>query len=136
MILIDAGPLIAIVNADDQYHAACTLALRRIRQPLGTVWPVVTEAMYLLADIPRAQEAVWEMIERGAVQILPLGAADVSRMRALMRKHAARRMDLADAALIGVAEREGIHQFFTVDRRDFGVYRLYGRIRPVLISLP
>jgi len=44
-------------------------------------------------------------------------------------------MDLADAALIRVAEREGIREFFTVDLKDFAVYRLYGKTRPVLISL-
>ena len=135
MILIDAGPLIAIVNADDQYHAACTAALRAIRQPLGTVWPVVTEVMYLLADVPGAQDTVWEMIARGAVRLLPLGAGDVPRIRELMRKYSDRVMDLADAALIAVAEREGIRQFFTIDRKDFAVYRLYGKIRPVLIPL-
>jgi len=42
-------------------------------------------------------------------------------------------MDLADAALIRVAEREGVRTIFTVDRRDFTVYRLHGRIRPTLI---
>jgi len=135
MILIDAGPLIAIVNADDQHHSVCVAALRAIRQPLGTVWPVLTEAMYLLADVPGAQEAVWEIIARGAVQILSLGTADVPRIRELMRKYSDRGMDLADAALIAVAERESIRQFFTVDRRDFAVYRLNGKVRPVLIPL-
>jgi predicted nucleic acid-binding protein len=42
-------------------------------------------------------------------------------------------MDLADAALIRVAEREGLRQFFTVDRQDFSVYPLPGRIRPVIL---
>jgi predicted nucleic acid-binding protein len=42
-------------------------------------------------------------------------------------------MDLADAALIRIAEREGIREIFTVDRRDFAVYRIHGRIRPSII---
>ena len=41
--------------------------------------------------------------------------------------------DNADAALLRVAEREGIRKIFTVDRRDFSVYRLHGRIRPALL---
>jgi len=32
-------------------------------------------------------------------------------------------MDLADAALVRVAERERIRTVFTIDRRDFEVYR-------------
>ena len=45
-------------------------------------------------------------------------------MRALMRKYRDLPMDLADASLVAVAEREGISKVFTLDRRDFGVYRL------------
>jgi uncharacterized protein len=43
-------------------------------------------------------------------------------MRELMSKYANLPMDLADAALVRVAEREGIRKIFTVDRRDFSVY--------------
>jgi hypothetical protein len=50
-----------------------------------------------------------------------------------MRKYANRPMDLADASLLRVAEREGLRKIFTIDRKDFAVYRLHGRIRPVLI---
>ena len=133
MILFDAGPLVALVDAGDQHHRRCATALRAVREPLATVWPALTEAMYLLADLPRGQEALWEMIERGALELLPLGATDVPRIRELMRKYANRPMDLADAALICVAERVGIRKFFTIDRRDFSVYRLHGRIRPTVI---
>ena len=42
-------------------------------------------------------------------------------------------MDLADAALVRVAEREGIRKVFTVDRSDFSVYRLHGRVALAII---
>ncbi|HKV23887.1 MAG TPA: PIN domain-containing protein [Candidatus Acidoferrum sp.] len=133
MILVDAGPLVALVDADDQHHKKCVAALKTMREPLGTVWPPVVEAMYLLGDQPAAQEALWEMLERGAVALLPLDANDIPRMRELMRKYANRPMDLADAALIRAAEREGLRKIFTVDRRDFSIYRLHGRTRPTVI---
>ena len=133
MILVDAGPLVAFVDADDQHHKKCVAALKVLREPLVTVWPPVTEAMYLLTDLPKAQEALWEMLARGVLQLLSLDLADVPRMRELMSKYVDRPMDLADAALVRVAEREGIRKIFTVDREDFGVYRLHGRIRPTII---
>ncbi|HTV60375.1 MAG TPA: PIN domain-containing protein [Verrucomicrobiae bacterium] len=133
MILVDAGPLVAFVDAGDQHHARCVAALRGLREPMATVWPALTEAMYLLADLPKAQEALWEMVQRGALQLAPLGEADVPRIRELMRKYSNRPMDLADAALLCVAEREGLRKIFTVDRRDFSVYRLHGRTRPILL---
>jgi hypothetical protein len=80
---------------------------------------VVTEAMYLLGFSPEAQDALWRLLERDAVKILPLDAADAPRMRELMRKYRDLPMDLADAALVRVAERERISRVFTIDRRDF-----------------
>jgi len=133
VILVDAGPLVALVDADDQFHKKCVATLKVLREPLVTVWPAVTEAMYLLGDLPKAQEALWEMLARGVVQFLPADLTDVPRMRELMSKYADRPMDLADAALVRVAEREVIRQIFTVDRKDFSVYRLHGRVRPNII---
>jgi predicted nucleic acid-binding protein len=133
LILVDAGPLVALVDADDQHHDKCVAALREIREPLATVWPPLVEAMYLLSDQPLAQEALWEMLDRGAVLMLPIDSTDIPRIRELMRKYANRPMDLADAALVRVAEREGLRKIFTIDRRDFSVYRINHRSRPILI---
>lgn len=133
MILMDAGPLVALVDADDQYHGQCVSALKSLQEPLATVWPPLTEAMYLLNDLPAAQEALWEMLVRKALELLPLGLLDLPRIRELLRKYADRPMDLADAALIRIAEREGIRKIFTVDKKDFAVYRIHGRIRPSII---
>jgi predicted nucleic acid-binding protein len=126
LILVDAGPLVALIHADDRHHARCREALKTIREPLGTVWPAVTEAMYLLGFSPRAQDALWRLLERDAVKILSLDASDVPRMRELMRKYGDLPMDLADAALVRVAEREKLPRVFTIDRRDFEVYRPRG----------
>ena len=123
MILFDAGPLVALIHADDRHHASCKEALKRIREPLGTVWPAFTEAMYLLGFSSRAQDALWRLLESEAFKILSLDASDVPRMRELMRKYSDLPMDLADAALVRVAERESMARVFTIDRRDFELYR-------------
>ncbi len=133
MILVDAGPLIALVDADDQHHRACAKNLGRIRESLGTVWPALTEAIYMLGDVPGGPSAVWQLIERGAVRLLPLDEGDIPRIRELMEKYADLPMDLADAALVRVAERDGLRTVYTVDRRDFMVYRLKGGRRLALI---
>ena len=44
-------------------------------------------------------------------------------MRELMRKYSDLPMDLADAALVRIAEREKCRKIFTLDRSDFSVYR-------------
>lgn len=127
MILVDAGPLVALVDASDEHHARCVEALEGLQEPMGTVWPAVTEALFLLSDVPQGQEAVLEMLNRGAVRLVPLGREDVSRIQELMAKYRDQPMDLADAALVRVAERDGVDRVFTVDRRDFAVYRIGNR---------
>jgi len=65
--------------------------------------------------------------------MLSLDTADAPRVRELKRKCADRPMDLADAALLTVAERKGIRKIFTVDQTDFAAYRLHGRTRLKLL---
>src|SRR5260370_38495380 len=45
LILVDAGPLVALIDADDHHHARCVATLQTIREPLATGWPAVTEPM-------------------------------------------------------------------------------------------
>jgi len=123
MILVDAGPLIALIHEDDNEHERCRDAFATMDEPLGTVWPVLAEAMHLLSFSWRAQEALWDMMETGAVEILAIGIDDVPRMKELMRKYRDLPMDLADAALVRVAERERLRQIFTLNRRDFQIYK-------------
>jgi predicted nucleic acid-binding protein len=123
MILVDAGPLVALLHRDDRNHDLCVRTLRSLREPLGTAWPVVIEAMYLLGFSWQAQDALWEMIDNGTLALLSLDSGDVPRMRELMRKYRDLPMDAADAALVRIAERESIRRVFTIDRRDFAVYR-------------
>jgi predicted nucleic acid-binding protein len=124
-VLVDAGPLVALLDRSDPHHERCKRAFAAMRDPLVTVWPVVTEAIYLVSDVG-AQNAILEMIALDAPSLLPLGKDDVPRIRELMTKYADLPMDLADAALVRVAEREGLRRVMTIDRRDFSVYRAKG----------
>ena len=126
MILVDAGPLVALADRTDAHHKSCLRALEALRDPLGTVWPALTEAVYLVQRWPRAQTELLNLVESGALRILPFGRDDMPRVKALMTKYRDLPMDLADAALVRVAERDGIRTIFTIDRRDFSLYRPLG----------
>jgi hypothetical protein len=131
-VLVDAGPLVALFDRDDAHHVRCVEALKAIRRPLITVWPALTEAAYLLSFSPLAQDSLWEFLERGGMRIAALDASDIPRIRALIRQYGDHPMDLADAALVRVAERERLRTIFTLDHRDFRTYRL-PRGRPFLL---
>jgi uncharacterized protein len=122
-VLVDAGPLVALIDAGDPHHAECVETLRAIRDPLITVWPAFTEAMHLLGESWRGQKALWSRIETAALTLAPLDAGDAPRMRGLMEKYRDLPMALADAALVRVAERENLTRIFTLDRRHFSIYR-------------
>ncbi len=126
MILVDAGPLVALMSATDRHHERAVAALHDIREPLVTAWPVITEAMYLLGRSWPDQDRLWDMLVTDVIGILPLAPDDAPRIRALMGRYQDLPMDLADAALVRLAERERISCVFTLDRRDFTVYRPAG----------
>jgi predicted nucleic acid-binding protein len=132
-VLVDAGPLVATLDKDDPHHAECVNELRRIRDPLVTVWPAFTEAMYLLGYSWDRQRALWEWLETGSFTLASIDGTDAPRMRALMQKYRDLPMDLADAALVRVAERDELHRVFTLDRRHFSVYRPAGLKRLTLL---
>lgn len=128
--LIDAGPLIALIRQDDRDHRICVSALASLPSPVVTTWPVVTEAVHVI-ETPRGKDAIFEMLERRTLQLLPLDVGDIPRIRSLMHKYRTQPMDLADATLVRTAERDGLNHIFTLDR-DFRVYRL-GRDRPFTV---
>lgn len=122
-MLVDAGPLVALLDASDRNHESCRAVASKLEESLLTVWPAFTEAMYLLGFSWRAQDALWEMLHRKALSFATLGASDFQRMRRLMEQYRDLPMDLVDAALVRVAERDKLQTIFTVDRKDFSVYR-------------
>lgn len=128
-VLVDAGPLVALIEASDRNHRRCVAALKTLTDPLLTVWPAFTEAMSLLNTSWRSQEALWGMVEAGGLEYAALTPDDAPRMRQLMQTYRDQPMDLADAALVHVAEREGLRRILTLDRRHFEVYRIKRRSR-------
>ena len=73
MILIDAGPMVALLSANDRHHASCRATLIRIDEPIATVWPAFTEAMYLLRGSLEAQGVLLDMVVREADGREPAG---------------------------------------------------------------
>lgn len=122
-VLVDAGPLVALLDKGDGEHEACVAALKVLRDPLITVWPAFTGAMYLLGESWAGQKALWSRLETQALALAPLDETDAPRMRELMEKYRDLPMDLADAALVRVAERESLTDIFTLDRKHFSIYR-------------
>jgi predicted nucleic acid-binding protein len=61
--------------------------------------------------------------ELGIYRILHIAETDLPAMSSLVRKYRDLRPQLADVSLVHLAGRESIDTVFTLDRRDFNVYR-------------
>jgi predicted nucleic acid-binding protein len=123
MVLIDAGPLVALFDISEPHHKRCNDILAKFHQPLATTWPVLTEAFHLLRRWEVGQDELWDFIVSGGVHVLEIPESLHPRMLELMKKYSDNPMDLADASLVAVAEYHKINRIFTLDRRDFSRYR-------------
>ena len=128
-VLVDTGPLVALLSGADQYHEPCVEALRALPAPLLTCWPVLTEAAWLLRSHPTAIDRLLRSLTAGFLRLLPLDSADAEAIAGILRQYRTIRPQLADAALVHLARRERIDTVFTLDQRDFSVYRGF-RQRP------
>ncbi len=122
-VLVDTGPLVAILRAEDQYHDLCVRTLTQIRDPLLSCWPVITEAAWLLRRHPWAVEKLLLGSAGSFLELAHLSGAEAVPIAEILNRYAGLRPQLADATLVYLAERENVHTIFTLDRRDFSVYR-------------
>ena len=86
-----------------------------------TCEPVLTEAVYFLREDGLAVDPLFRMLERGALRLEFDVSAHWPRLRTLMARYP--QMDLADASIVVMSELHASSEVFTVDRRDFSVYR-------------
>ena len=130
-VLVDTGPLVAIFSAQDARHGECVSQLSMIDRPMLTCWPVLTEAFWMLRDRPAAIQILLQCFgEDGLLRLAILDEADLPGIARILQTYASLRPQLADATLLHLAEREELRTIFTLDRRDFTVYRL-SRNRPL-----
>jgi uncharacterized protein len=136
VILIDAGPLVAILHRRDPYHERCLAASRLLGdEPMLTTLPCFGEAMYLLgaAGGYPLQAALWNLRSAGDLFLHEMTVAELDRAAWLMEKYKDSPMDFGDASLVAAAESRSLRQVFTLDHH-FLYYRLEGG--SVLESFP
>jgi hypothetical protein len=129
VILADTGFWLALANRNDAHHEAAKAALAKVREPLVTTWPVLTETCHLLVTRlgAHAELAFVESWIGGAFSTFELTDDHAPRVHALMEKYRALPMDLADASMVILAEELGTGRILSTDQRDFRAYRWKNR---------
>ena len=120
-VLLDTGFIVALLDRSESFHKACARAVREVQAPLVTCEAVITESCHLLRNLSGASEAVIENIAAGIFQI-PFQLSRDAAVKQVLRKYKNRKIDLADACLIRLADQFGTGDILTLDQ-DFAIYR-------------
>lgn len=131
-ILVDAGPLVGWFNANDQWHMWATEVLSTVPGPLHTTEIVLGEACWHLGGNTAAVHGLLALVRLGALRLLRPWPENLERTQELMTQY--EMMDAADASLVVLSELHPTATIITTDRRDFTVYRRFGRQKlPVIL---
>ncbi|HKV50966.1 MAG TPA: PIN domain-containing protein [Gemmatimonadaceae bacterium] len=122
-VLLDTGPLVAVLDRRDQWHAGCAADLPAVLDRCLTVEAVVTEASHLVGRGGGPAHAPLDFLLTAGIPIVGLETAGLRRAASLMQQYRRIPMDFADASLVAIAEALMITTVFTTDRRGFRVYR-------------
>ena len=124
--IVDTGPLVAYLDRAEHHHPWVAAQIEQLDVPLLVCEPVLAEAMHLLARFSRGQDALFALLQNGALKIAFRIEDHVPSLLKLHRKYRDRPMSLADACIVRMAELYQRHAVLTLDA-DFMIYRKDGR---------
>lgn len=120
--MIDAGPVVALLNRRDRHHAWAREVLDTVEPPIFTCEAVVSEACFLLGRLNDGPETVLKLLAEDVLRIDFRMLSEIDALRNLMRKFADVPMSLTDACLVRMTEIDAQSVVVTLDS-DFRVYR-------------
>ena len=121
-VVVDTGPLVALLNRRDRHHAWVRQVLDTVEPPIFTCEAVVSEACFLLGRLAGGEDALLALLANRVVTIDFQLHTEIETVRGLMRKFATVPMSLADACLVRMSELDVQTTILTLDG-DFRVYR-------------
>lgn len=129
MILLDTSGVLAAVDSSQNWHARAVASMAAASPPLLLSPFVLAELDYLVATRvgEQAHLGILREVERGAYTLVPMSGADIGLARAIVDRHAALGISLADASIVVLAERHRLRDVLTLDQRHFRVLTVEGR---------
>lgn len=132
-LLVDTGPLVALLNRRDRHHAWVREILDTVEPPVFTCEAVVSEACFLLNRVAGGQDALLDLLANHVIETNFQLSDEIVAVRSLMKKFATVPMALADACLVRMSELQDTRVILTLDS-DFRVYRRNRRqVIPVIM---
>lgn len=121
--LLDAGPIVALMDQREQHHPWARETFARLALPLVTCQAALTEASHLLRDEPAALARLMRHVAAGHLVDGLDFAAKAPLIAALMEKYADVPMSFADACIVAMADAIGPQSLIVTLDSDFQIYR-------------
>jgi predicted nucleic acid-binding protein len=125
-VLIDAGPIVAYLRRDDEFHDWASLQFDQFPE-FATCDAVLAEACARLNYFGLAQSWVVDLLVAKVLRVDFDTNQEAGRVARLMKKYADFEMDFADACLVAMTEKAADALVVTLDAKDFSVYRRHER---------
>lgn len=133
-VLLDTGPLVALLDRRDLHHAWAEGQFAQILPPLFTCEAVLADACYLASRMGRLMDEPLKLLKRGVLRLAFDLSENVEQVSSLMERYANVPLSLADACLVRMAELFPESGILTLDG-DFHIYRRHGRQKIALIAM-
>jgi predicted nucleic acid-binding protein len=122
-LILDTGPIVAMLDASDPDHERCAALIAGASEPRIVPAPVLVEVEYLVRPWPGAFAALLADVARDAITVQDLGRTTTLRAGELLEQYRDLPLGFVDAAVIALAERLGERKIATLDHRHFAVVR-------------
>jgi uncharacterized protein len=120
-LILDTGPLVALLDATDPDHKRCAALLQETNEPRIVPVCVLVEVEYLLRPWPPALAALLADFDSGAFELLDLPARWLLRSGELIERYRDLPLGLVDATVIAATEMLDETKVATLDHRHFTV---------------
>jgi uncharacterized protein len=125
-VVLDTGPLVAMIDRDDQYHGWTSAQLASLAPPFLTCEAVISETLFLLPRARHGRPTLLSFLREGLVQVSFDLDDNLDAVARLLEKYDDVPMSLADACLVRMSELHDRARVFTLDS-DFKRYRRHSR---------
>ena len=132
-VIIDTGPLIAIIDPRDAQHRWTIDQLKVLEPPFLTCEAVVSESLFLLSSARQGVPTLLNMMQEDLIRLAFNLDEHLAAVTRLITKYHGVPMSLADACLVRLSEVHKDCRVLTLDKH-FKHYRRYGRSVIPLIS--
>ena len=124
-LVLDTGPILALLDAGDPAHETCVELVDELREDLVVPSCVLVEIDYWTHKLLGRE--TWSLfvedVASGAYRLESLTLDDLQRAAELELEYADLDLGLVDASVVALCERLGERKVVTLDRRDFSVVR-------------